>query len=458
MDPGPSSLSGVSLCLLILAMTSAVDTAFTSVSWRHLNTILAERAEHSPMLARLLNDPYSLKATIILLNTSATIAAAALTLQLTHESGIWIQIGALVALMLAILVVSAALPKALAGRDPQSAVRLLAGPVSFIAWLLWPLIAAVTLLLRPLGMLMGSQTMTRTPLVFEEELRLLVHAGEEEGFFEQEEREMIEGVFTFSDTIVREVMVPRVDVIAIERDTPLEEALDVVIREGHSRIPVYKETIDTIVGFLYAKDLLPALRSNRPDTTIAQLMRPVHYVPETVTVDILLRDLRKSKVHMAIVVDEYGGTAGLVTIEDLLEEIVGEIQDEYDTEDPAIQIVSETEVIVNARTLIEDFNAETGHKLEATKSDRVGGLVYEKLGRMPRVGDIVVLEDATVQVLSVAGLSADKLRITFQQPPEDETPTARHASRNGSDELLVRLLVSDHFNTQTVGGQHNGTV
>lgn len=468
MDPDPGLLLGIGGCLLVLALISAVDAAFTSVSWRHVNTILAQRAERSPRLAQLLNDPYRLKATIILLNTSATIAAAALTLEVARQMQFnsWLQTGSLVLLLFAILVVSAALPKALAVRDAPAAVRLLAAPVSFTTWLLSPLIWSVTMLLRPLALLVGSPSMTRTPLVFEEELRLLVHAGEEEGFVEHEEREMIEGVFAFSETIVREVMVPRVDVVALEVDTPLAEALQIIIEEGHSRIPVYDETIDSIVGILYAKDLLPALRDHQPDRPIQPLLRPAYYVPETVNVGSLLKDLQQAKVHMAVVVDEYGGTAGLVTIEDLIEEIVGEIQDEYDTEDPPIEILNEQEVIVNARTLIDDFNELTGLKLEATESDRLGGLVYEKLGRMPHVGDEVLLDGAVARVLSVNGLSVEKLHIRLYLEPGETNLLSQKRNSETQDTtpevLLVQLLATPTHNgtgaTRTNGSSAIGSL
>jgi CBS domain containing-hemolysin-like protein len=456
-------MAGLGFCLIVLAFTSAVDTAFTSVSWRRLNAILAEQSRKSHVLSQLINDPYGFKATLILLNTSATIAAAAFTLYLTDALSIWGQTASLALLVFVILIVSAALPKALAARDPEASVLALAGPVSLVAFLLSPLISVVSLLTLPLAKLVGSQSMTRTPLVFEEELRMLVHAGEEAGFVEHEEREMIEGIFSFSDTIVREVMVPRVDVIALDAETTLEEALGTVINEGHSRIPVYEETIDHIIGILYAKDLLPALRDNQRQIAVTELLRPVHYVPETLNVDALLKDLQKTKVHIAIVVDEHGGMAGLVTIEDLIEEIVGEIQDEYDTEDPSIEVVNDTELIVHARTLIYDLNELTGLHLEATESDRVGGLVYEHLGRVPKVGDEVVLDQATIKVLSITGVRPQKLHIVYQPEELDyPSPALSHPTRErddqhqdeateeeNPDELLAQLLASPDLSGET---------
>jgi CBS domain containing-hemolysin-like protein len=383
--------------------------------------MLAERATRSRSLTQLLHDPYRFKATMILLNTSATIAAAGLTLELTHTFSVWTRIACLALLLVAILVVSAALPKILALRAPQAIVLATAGPVSGIAWLLWPLVSAVTLLTRPFAKLAGTDALASNPLVIEEELRSLVDAGEEQGIFEHDEREMIEGVFSFGDTIVREVMVPRVYVVALDANTPIDEALDAVIRYGHSRIPVYQDTIDNVVGILYAKDLLTTLRDCQHEASLLSLLRPAHFVPETIKVDALLKELQQSKVHITMVVDEYGGIAGLATIEDLIEEIVGEIQDEFDVEEPFIEVLSDTEMIVDARTSIEEVRELTGLELEHTDADRIGGLVYEQLGRVPRAYDEVALEGGIITVLSMKGVRPQKLRITLQpRPQEDE--------------------------------------
>jgi putative hemolysin len=198
----------------------------------------------------------------------------------------------------------------------------------------------------------------------------------------------------------------------------------VAIAHGHSRIPVYRGTIDHVVGVLYVKDLLPGLRAGRHDQTVASLMRPPYYVPETMQVDALLKDLQTRKVHLAIAVDEYGGTAGLVTIEDLLEEIVGDIQDEYDVEEPSIQFVGEGELLADARVPIDDINDLTGLQLTSEESDRIGGMVYEQLGRVPKVGDEVhPAAGVAITVLSVEGLRPRQLRIAYPQPGDDTPST-----------------------------------
>jgi putative hemolysin len=433
-DPEPSLLLiGVGLCLLVLAFTSAVDAAFTTISRHRLSALLSDgRGRSRRAAARLLDDPYHFKSTVIFLNTSSLIIATGLTLSISAGRGAWAVAGSLVALFVAALVVGEVIPKALAVRNPTGAALLLAGPMSALASLLWPLIALVNLPTRPLYRLLSGQDAPPAPLVTEEELRLLVNVGEEEGLIEHEERAMIEGVIAFGDTLVREIMVPRVDIVGLEVHTTLAEAIDAVSASGHSRIPVYDDTIDTVVGILYAKDVIPAMRLGSHEMAIDSLLRPAHFVPETMKVNALLEDLQRRKVHMAIIVDEYGGTAGLATIEDLIEQIVGEIQDEYDTGDPSVQLVGEGEYVVDTRVLIDDINDLLDLRLQSEDAERIGGLVYERLGRVPRPGDVVDLGEATVTVLSVKGVRAQKLRIVKHQHEHHSLPEGGELLERGA--------------------------
>ncbi len=415
-------MAGIICCLVLLAFTSAADAAMGAISRHRLNALQEEGAPRDVRVARLLADPYRFKAAIILLNAASIITATAFTGLLTRGFSTGWRLGALGALLLLILVFSEALPKALALRNPAGAAQALAGPMALLTGLSWPLISLINLLIGPTMRTLSGHDLAKMPLVTEEELRLLVNVGEEEGLIEPDERVMIEGIFSFGDTVVREVMVPRVDIVAMEQNATLNEALELVIGHGHSRIPVFHETIDQVVGILYAKDLLPWLRNGEAGQgpsvplSLASLLRPPHFVPETMKVDALLKDLQARKVHLAIVVDEYGGTAGVVTIEDLLEEIVGEIQDEYDVEEQSVRLVSEGELIADARVLLDDLNDVTGLHIESDESDRIGGLVYERLGRVPKAGDEVQLNDGiTITVLSVEGLRPRQLRLTY--PP-----------------------------------------
>ncbi len=389
MDPEPSLYAiGIALCLVLLAFTSAVDAALTAISRHRLSVLQEESAARATVIRRLLADPYRFKAAILLINTATVIAATAFMLLLTYGLAIGWWLGALTLLLVMIVVFSGALPKALAIRNPARTAAL------------------------------------------------LVNVGEEEGLIEPDEREMIEGIFSFGDTVVREVMVPRVDIIALEQNASLQEALETVIAHGHSRIPVYAETIDNITGILYAKDLLPGLRAGQAGMSLVGLLRPPHFVPEAMKVDALLKDLQARKVHLAMVVDEYGGTAGLATIEDLLEEIVGDIQDEYDVEEPSVSFVHEGELLADARVLLHDLNDLTDLHLQSQESDRLGGLVFERLGRVPRVGDQVQLENGvTITVLSMEGLRPRQLRLNYtpagalevSTPQEEENHDHEHA-------------------------------
>ncbi len=255
--------------------------------------------------------------------------------------------------------------------------------------------------------------------ITEEDLRTYVDASEEGGLLEKDEKEMIYSIFDLGDTVAREVMVPRIDIVAVEADSPVSEALDTILEAGHSRVPVYDDSIDNIVGILYAKDLLAHWHKGGQPRPVRGLEREVYYVPETKPVSDLLRELQTKKVHIAIVVDEYGGTAGLVTIEDILEEIVGEIQDEYDVEEFYMDRISESEYIFSARVDLDDINDLMSVDLPTDESDTLGGLVYAMLGRVPAIGDTVDVGDLRLTVLTVEGRRIGTVRV--RRLPNGET-------------------------------------
>ena len=422
MDPERSlELLGLVLCLVLAAISSAADAALTAISRHRLQSLIAESRPRAQLVSRFLDDPGRFRATTLTLNISAAVLATALTLALLHPWAVWWQpVLGLVGLLLLLLVVGEAIPKVLATLNPDRAALLLARPLQVLAVVLVPFIWSTNLFMR---LFVGKDNVGHgNALVSEEELKMLVNVGAEEGLIEKDEREMIESILVFDNTLVREVMVPRVDMVALDSGATVAEALDQALEGGHSRIPVYQDTIDNIAGILYVRDLLPLLRDGELSRKISDLARPVYYVPETMKVDDLLRSLKTRKVHLAVVVDEYGGTAGIVTIEDLLEEIVGEIQDEYDVDEPAINQVDPHTWIVDARVSLDDLNAETGLQLETEEGDSVGGLVYEQLGSIPQAGDSLDVDNVTITVQSVQGVRPEKLQIVVKEP-EDETPT-----------------------------------
>jgi CBS domain containing-hemolysin-like protein len=213
-------------------------------------------------------------------------------------------------------------------------------------------------------------------------------------------------------------MIPRIDIVALDVESTLDQALDVVIRAGHSRIPTYEDTIDNIVGVLYAKDLLQLWRDRRENVSLREELRTPYFVPESKPLDELLEEMQQRKVHMVIVVDEYGGTAGVATLEDIVEEIVGEIQDEYDAEEPIVEQAGDREFIFNARVDLDDVNRLMGTAFPTEMGDTLGGFVYSQLGKVPVPGEMVRFDGLVVEVLTVTGRRIRKVRVSWEQDKE----------------------------------------
>jgi CBS domain containing-hemolysin-like protein len=334
---------------------------------------------------------------------------------------------------LVMLVLGELVPEMIGAQHSEKLALALARPLAVMAGLAMPIVRLVTWLSKGIARLFGAGFEGGMPFVTEEEIKTLVDAGEEEGVIEEEEKEMIYSIFELGDTLARQVMVPRIDVLALEVGTPLLEALDEIIRAGHSRIPVFEETIDNVVGVLYAKDLMPYLREGRTEVPLRNIVRQAYFIPETKRAGDLLPDLQQRRVHLAIVVDEYGGTAGIVSIEDLLEEIVGEIQDEYDAEEPVVQRVNEHESVVDGRVDLDEVNRLMDASLPTEESDTLGGFIYAQLGKVPVVGDRVRHEDVELTVESVAGRRIRKVRVKrLGTTLEDEAADVQEALGDGA--------------------------
>ncbi|MFW6181506.1 MAG: hemolysin family protein [Spirochaetota bacterium] len=249
--------------------------------------------------------------------------------------------------------------------------------------------------------------------------------GEENGRIEKQERDMIRGIVELGETPVKSIMVPRTEVIAVPVDASFEEIVKTFIKSRHSRIPVYEETIDKVIGFLHAKDLLPFLARGEPVRDIRRVIRTVRFVPEGKMLDELLTELQQKKEHIAVVVDEYGGMAGIVCLENILEEIVGEIQDEYDNEEEDVKQVSENTFLCDARTLLEDINEELQVSLPTGGSDTLGGLVFDLLGRIPTVEETVSFQNLRFTVKSMDGNRVKKVQVCREQGGEQRPEKGR---------------------------------
>jgi putative hemolysin len=270
--------------------------------------------------------------------------------------------------------------------------------------------------------LLGSPAMLEQRLspVTEYELRNWVDKGEGEGSLEKGERQMIYSIFHFGDTLCREIMIPRIDMLALEINTPLEDAIQALSQSGHSRVPIYEETVDNIIGLLYAKDLLKVQQGSQSLSTIRNLLRPPYFVPEAKKVDELLDEMQARRIHMAVVVDEYGGVAGLVTLEDIVEEIVGEIRDEYDQgEEQLYTEVSPGEYIFNARIDLDEFNELMGSHITKDIADTLGGLIYGLVGQVPVGGETVEVDGLTLKVENVLGRRIRSVRAKHNPTAEE---------------------------------------
>ncbi len=367
------------------------------------------------------------------------LAGAALTAEASSAVAF---VSVMLAVALFLFIFGQLVPEALALRYTEPLALALVRPMRWMSIALAPLVRFAVVLSNWFAIPIGGQKREGAALVTEEELKTMVDAGEEEGLIEEEEKEMILSVLDFGDTIAREVMVPRIDIVALEVNTPFSEALNVVVSAGHSRIPVYRGTIDDIIGVLYAKDMLAALRDQKTPS-LEQMLRPVYFTPESKRVIELLQELQKQRIHMCIVVDEYGGTAGLVTIEDILEEIVGDIQDEYDAEEPEVTPLAGGEgYILNASMHIEDAAELLKVSFPRGESDSLGGFIYDQLGKVPVVGEKVSHDGWDFEVLAVNDRRILKVKATHGPKQTDATEAQAVNSTAREQQNLPRPLSS----------------
>ena len=409
------------IALALAAISAAAETALTSVSRIKIRNLAEEGDARAKRILRLLEKPQEFLSTILVVsNVSVIVASTMATLLAINLFANLGEVISTVVLSLIVLVFCEITPKTAAVQAPEAWARALAGPIEGMSKVLRPVIIALTWITGGIVRLLGVQNIRRGPFVTEEELRLLVEVGEEEGVLEEEEREMIHNVFELSDTAVREVMVPRIDMVTVEADDGVDEAISIIVQGGQSRIPVYDGSIDNIIGVLYAKDLLRIFASDQRPNAVRYLVRPAYFVPESKRLDDLLRELQQQRVHMAIVVDEYGAVAGLVTIEDLVEEIIGDIQDEYDKEEQLFERLSDNEFIVDAKIGLDDFNELVDAELTGEGYETLGGFVYTQLDKIPTVGDIVTHENLTITVLGTKGRRVTKVKVVRHAKREDE--------------------------------------
>lgn len=395
----------VTLVLLVgcAAFLAAAETALMRVSRIRVRYLEEKKVKGSSRLRRLIEDPDYFLPPLLFLTLLVQLTAASLatwvSTSLTHNAGIGVAVGTAV-LTVFMFIFGELVPKAAASHNSERVALAVTGSVSAFSWFLRPLAMVFEAIARfILRVITGAEAPVDVIVREEGEIKAMVTVAEENDIIEEEEKEMIHSVFEFSDTLVREVMVPRPDMVTLAIESSVKDALETAVEHGYSRIPVYEGELDNVKGVLYAKDLLRYLRQGRLEHPIADILRAPFVVPETKTLSDLLHEFKTRKVHIAIAVDEHGTIAGIVTIEDLIEEIVGEIFDEYDREINLIEKVGEGRYRVDARLSLDDLDTILTIDLpEEEDVDTVGGLVLKILGHLPLVGETCTYNGVTIRV------------------------------------------------------------
>jgi len=458
-------LAIVIVLIVVSGFFAASELSLITAKRHRLSQLASEGNRSAQVAERLMEDPSRFLATIQVALTFLGFLASAvgavsfsgavaelirlIPLQFVRDAASTIAF-LLTTLLIALasIIVGELAPKTLALSFADRFALIVARPIGFFERILSPIIWLVTLISGFLVRALGGKERPQGGYLSTEELKLLVETGSEQGGIEEEEKEMIHGVIELSETKVHEVMVPRIGIRAVEVNDSVDEILDMVIRAGHSRVPVYEESLDNIVGILYAKDLLPYLKSDGKspeEIALRSLVRPPVYVPETKAVDELLREMQVAKRHIAIVVDEYGGTAGLVTIEDIVEEIVGEIQDEYDIEESLVEPVASDEMVafrLDGRVGMDDmrdpFDLPDEEEEDAAAYDTVGGYIIHRVGRIPLPGAEIPFRDVTLRVEGADSRRVTKVIASRPRPAEE------NGDRPDGDAGLDRDAAREH--------------
>lgn len=394
----PGHFIGILACISISFLFSGLEAGLLSLNRIRLSELVNQGSRSAAILQKILNNPSRLISVMLTMETSSNVVLTILWTIIgtwyvhAWELSEWL-IGIWSALLLLVIVMFLEItPKAIFTANSEKFTMALAPVANVLIGIVHPFAAILEWSSKVLIWIFTRKWLKPIKTrVTEEDLLTLVNVGEDEGVIVEQEKEMIHSIFEFGDLVAREIMVPRVDMVALDLEDNIEKAISLIIEKGHSRIPVYEESPDHIRGILYAKDILRHLeKGDHKKHSLGELMRPhVHFVPGTKDLTSLLEEMRRRKAHLAIVMDEYGGTAGLVTIEDILEEIVGDIQDEYDK--PLERLVTKNEdgtFIVDGKLGLHDFVDEVGVRLpEPDGVETVGGLLYQVLGRVPEINE-----------------------------------------------------------------------
>lgn len=407
----------VIVCLLIIALLSASEASIIAVNKFRIRGLIEKGDKKAKIVQRIIDQHDRFFGAVILsgnfFTVLATSLATAVALNLFGNDGVVV---ATILMTILTVLFGELTPKTIAVSYSEKTALILSRPVELLMTIMRPVVWGLTKFMDIIMGLFGLKKKPGIPFVTEEEIKAMISIGKEEGTLEEEEKEMLHKVFEFGDTTVSEAMVPRTEIVSIQESATVSDALTLVSKEGYSRYPVIKDTVDNITGILYVKDILIKMSEEKLDNTtpITNLIREAYYIPENKMVTELLDEMQKNKFQIAIVVDEYGGTSGLITLEDLIEEIVGGLQDEFEEmeAEKEVEVVDERTFIVSGTTGLDEVNELVGVELKSEDFNTIGGLLFGLFGRLPKIGEQLRYHNLRFLVLEMDGRKLERIKIT----------------------------------------------
>jgi len=413
-------------CVILSAFFSGSEIALSSLDKLTLKRLIKEKGKKGRQVEFLLTKPSRWLITILIGNNFVNIAAASLATLLVQEvvNGTAGQVVGIATgvMTFVILIFGEILPKSYCQHHAEEISIKVVRPIFLLSKILSPLVRALTFFTQTVLRLTKTEEIERNRLITEREIHALIDLGQEEGALEEQEEELVHSALEFDETQAKEIMVPRTNMVCINEEASLIELADLIKKAGYSRIPVYHKNIDNITGIAYAKDLLNFINNLSEEKKVKEIMHPPIFVAYTINLGRLFRRLQKEKTHLAIIVDEYGGVAGMLTIEDLLEEIVGEIEDEYDRAEEKITILKDGAALIKAETDIDEINEKLGtHLPEKTDAfESIGGFIFDVLGRIPVKGEIIEWKNLEIRIVDADKRHVKKVRIWQKAKGESE--------------------------------------
>jgi putative hemolysin len=410
------SLLVVGISILFAAFFAAAETAIVFSNKGRLRELAESGDRRAQAALVLVQERDRLHATMLVAENFFIVLAAVVTMviaaSLISEALLAAAITVLVVSFLVVFFAKLA-PKGIACRNPDQLALFVASPLHMIMKILTPvsrlLVGTADLVVGP-----GPEGASCTTVVTEEDIKAMINLGEERGSLKEEEKELLHKVFEFGDTLASEAMRPRIEIVSVPLNVTLQEVFALVSEFGYSRYPVIEDTVDSVIGILYIKDIFVAMASGdvKREAGIQQFIRPAYFIPENKRVSELLSEMQRERFQLAIVIDEYGGTAGLVTLEDLIEEIVGSIHDELESEEKDVQIVDEKNFVVSGQSALDEVNELLDTNLQSTDFNTIGGFVFGLFGRMPKVGEQLRYRHLKLEVLELDGRKISKVKVT----------------------------------------------